>query len=232
MDTANWIFLTPSQAVDAFACDFQQYGTQPELFARLVNRFPGLGCDFWFQDGRPVFRVMRRGGQPDLEIAGEKMGVFLIFLLESAPLTIEVLTTMAGMVFQTPAVCCDDQEAPGIWIEHGMARFSCIQCGRCCRDLAYAHGCTRGDVRGWQLAGRADILARVREVAEGGFEIWIDPKTHQFYDTCPWLSLSHDTGRCFCTIHEHKPEICRQYPLTAKHAAMTGCRGNFSTPLL
>ena len=228
MDTDNWIFLTPSQAVNAFAYDFQQYGAQPALFVQLINRFPGMGGDLFLKDGQPFFRVTRDGDPNDLEISGEKMGLFLVHLLESVPLGLATLTSMAGLVFQAAAVSGDWRGTAGIWVEHGMGRFSCAQCGRCCRELAYADACTCEDVDRWQQAGQKKILSRVRQTGDGEFQIWVDPATGELYETCPWLDCSPDDGRCFCTIHRYKPEICRQYPLTSKHAAMTGCRGKFS----
>lgn len=200
------------------------------FFSQLVNRFPGMACHMVEGEGRPVFRVSRRAGQPDLEISEEQMGLFLIHLLETVSVPLDALAAMAGLVFQAPVVLDNIQGNCGIWVEHGMGRFVCGHCGHCCRDLAYTHDCTETDVRRWQEAGRQDVLDRVRQTKEGSFEIWVDPDTGGFHDTCPWLAIPPDTRTCLCSIYQIRPDTCRQYPLTPKHAAMTGCPGNFSGP--
>ncbi|WP_243545421.1 hypothetical protein [Pseudodesulfovibrio tunisiensis] len=42
-------------------------------------------------------------------------------------------------------------------------------------------------------------------------------------ETLPLATPRSKDGRRVCSIHDYKPEICRQYPGSRKHAAMTGC---------
>lgn len=225
MDETRWTFLTRSQVMDAMAYDFQQYGSQPDLFAALVQQMPGMDCRMDREEDRLFFRISR-DDRPALQIREEKMGFFLVHLMESLPLSLSTLAGMSRLVFQTAVVCGDSSGRRGVWIEHGMDRFTCSHCGRCCRKLSYTRDCTRDDILRWENAGRTDILDRIKGSESDGYEIWFNPLTGSFFDVCPWLS--REGSRQFCTIHEIKPDTCREYPFTPKHAAMTGCRGRFS----
>lgn len=225
MDEARWTFLTRSQVMDAVAYDFQQYGAQPDLFAALVQQIPGMDCCMEREGDRLFFHVSRED-RPALQIREEKMGFFLVHLMESLPLSLSNLADISRLTFQTAVVCGDSSDRRGLWIAHGMDRFTCSHCGHCCRNLSYTRDCTREDILRWENAGRTDILSRIKGSPSAGFEIWFDPGTGAFFDACPWLS--GDDRHQFCTIHEMKPDTCRQYPFTPKHAAMTGCRGTFS----
>ncbi|OEU51944.1 MAG: hypothetical protein BA872_01110 [Desulfobacterales bacterium C00003060] len=74
-----------------------------------------------------------------------------------------------------------------------------------------------------------DILewVRPRPIGDGeyAYEVWIDPRTGQEVDRCPWLKRLSNNGRYFCRIHEVKPTICRYFPGSKKHAHEIGCKG-------
>jgi Fe-S-cluster containining protein len=62
--------------------------------------------------------------------------------------------------------------------------------------------------------------------SEPVYRIWMKPGTREFADSCPFLIQSPaEKQHWICRIHDVKPEICRQYPVSRKHGIMTGCRG-------
>jgi Fe-S-cluster containining protein len=117
----------------------------------------------------------------------------------------------------------------GICIETGMESFYCRQCGRCCRTLDYHSGITAEDVASWQESGRADILEWVGVTRSNClvpvYRIWVTPGTNQLAEVCPFLKRQSSENRWLCRIHDVKPKICREYPVSRKHALKTGCRG-------
>ena len=109
--------------------------------------------------------------------------------------------------------------------------FVCRQCGQCCLNLgdAFTTCATDEDVRRWEAAGRYDILAWVDPIAVGGdqyvFDIWVSPRTGEDVNRCPWLRKVRGEDRYVCRIHDLKPDHCRRYPTSRRHAAETGCPG-------
>jgi Fe-S-cluster containining protein len=80
----------------------------------------------------------------------------------------------------------------------------------------------------WQNAGRYDILKWVSPIQVGNsfiYDIWISPVTHDDVKRCPWLRKLPNQDKCICRIHDVKPEHCRAYPRSRKHAKETGCKG-------
>jgi Fe-S-cluster containining protein len=51
------------------------------------------------------------------------------------------------------------------------------------------------------------------------------PGTREFAEACPFLQQKPAENRWICRIHNVKPQICRNYPVSRKHAVMTGCSG-------
>jgi len=113
----------------------------------------------------------------------------------------------------------------GIWVETEMEKFTCKQCGHCCKDLsdAYCNSVLEEDVRRWELEGRDDIL---KFVDQGSFfnDIWINQETGEELDRCPWLKRLSNK-KYICRIHHTKPTHCRNYPHSKRHALTTGCKG-------
>ena len=91
------------------------------------------------------------------------------------------------------------------------------------------HGCTIEDVAMWEREGRFDILEWVHPITLGEghyiYDIWISPKTGDDVWRCPWLRKLPRQDKYICRIHDVKPEHCRKYPKSKKHAAETGCGG-------
>ena len=95
--------------------------------------------------------------------------------------------------------------------------------------LDYHNDVTAGDVARWQQADRTDIMDWVGVFRKNGqntiYRIWMKPGTREFAETCPFLQKKPHKNQWFCQIHDAKPQICRQYPVSKKHALMTGCPG-------
>jgi Fe-S-cluster containining protein len=107
--------------------------------------------------------------------------------------------------------------------------FDCRRCGHCCLHLVDAYrGCVSDeDLSRWQAAGRDDLLAWIDTLDLGhGNRLhlaWIDPKSKEEVDRCPWLSEGPDGFGC--TIYEQRPDYCRNYPENPRHARGSGCPG-------
>jgi len=106
--------------------------------------------------------------------------------------------------------------------------FQCRQCGHCCINVsgAFSTCATRADIERWETAGRDDILAWVGMIVLGDsvvYDLWVDPETGDDVSQCPWLGKVHGQDRYFCRIHDLKPDHCRAYPKSRRHADETGC---------
>ncbi len=117
----------------------------------------------------------------------------------------------------------------GLLVETEMEKFKCVQCGHCCLDLsdAYQTSVPETDIKRWKREQRFDILEWVGPF-EGMDEIWISPKTGEYVNRCPWLRKLPKQNKYICRIHETKPEKCRDFPKSKRHALDNGCKG-FST---
>ena len=117
----------------------------------------------------------------------------------------------------------------GLLVETEMEKFKCIQCGHCCLNLsdAYQTSVPESDIKRWKREQRFDILEWVGPF-EGMDEIWISPKTGEYVIRCPWLRKLPNQEKYICRIHETKPEKCRDFPKSKRHALDNGCKG-FST---
>jgi Fe-S-cluster containining protein len=222
------IFLTAPETITAICLDLRLYPPQNRLFRDLSPLILGPesavsadtgGDGFWISEGRR----MRRISAGDLR---ER----LVRTMEAQPPPLPQLAGICGRVFRTSAkVGQNDDGEAGIWIDTGMDAYRCRQCGDCCRRLDYRHQITAEDVQRWRQLGRTDILEWVREDrgadGEPVYSIWREPGTARYADVCPWLKNLPGTAKWICAIHDVKPEICRQYPATRKHAEMTGCAG-------
>ncbi|MFW5908286.1 MAG: YkgJ family cysteine cluster protein [Desulfosalsimonas sp.] len=237
MDENEHIFLSMKEAVSAIRIDFNHYPPQTSLFLDLCPLILGPdiavvndshNSSLWISyPGKRRTRQMGRITSPDL-------GRLLVDTLEKSILSPDLMAEICGRVFLTrtkPSYNGIDTQT-GIWVETGMENFKCRHCGRCCRQLDYRHEILPADYKHWQELERNDILERVATISRNGkiisYAIWVEPGTRKFEEVCPWLAPARGkdrSERCICTIHDVKPEICRQYPGTRKHAKMTGCPG-------
>lgn len=224
------IFLNADQAVEAICRDLRQYEPQTILMCEILRVLNGPeavkrdadGFHIWV--GPAVHGRLQRLSPPELV---DHVCTRLI----AARLSVKTLASICRRVFQAgvrPVKGGTDTTA-GVAIETAMTNFSCRQCGQCCRELNYHHSVTAADVARWQDLGREDILAWVGRFRrrDGGeaYQIWVIPGTNRFAERCPFLKQGTSSHLWVCGIHDVKPIICRQYPITRKHALMTGCRG-------
>jgi Fe-S-cluster containining protein len=86
----------------------------------------------------------------------------------------------------------------------------CLCCGRCCEAFGGHLQASKEDLARWRASGRDDLLARVSAIGW----IWIDPATGLLEDRCPFL-VRTGPDAASCSIHEVKPDICREYPTLA-----------------
>lgn len=222
--------MSLQETVSAIRRDFSQYPAQLRLFLEL--------CPLILGPGRPVSSDSRHDGvwiapasrrkRLMERISGHELGKLLVATLEASVPTAEKLAAICEQVFQSPAWPGTDKTGrQGVWLETGMKDFACIQCGQCCRNLDYRLELTEADYFLWQKLGRTDILEWVGIFKRRGqppcYAIWVIPGTRSYAAVCPWLEKSRESGKWQCRIHSVKPEVCRQYPVSRKHARMTGC---------
>ncbi len=222
------VFLLPEEVLEAIREDFEQYPPQPRLFMNLCPLILGAGQAA--QDARRRGAWVRIGSRGKMKLLDyRQLGRRLCDALEEVPPPLARLSAICRMVFQTRATPGCEQGLAGIWIETDMELFSCVQCGHCCGQIGYPKEAAEDDVARWRAAGREDILRWVgleKRVGQSSvYRIWIEPGTNRPATACPWLKRQRGTHRYECGIHEVKPDICRLYPGSRKHAVMTGCRG-------
>ena len=87
-------------------------------------------------------------------------------------------------------------------------KFRCRQCGTCCRFKTVP--VTADDIRRLESAGYTDFVL-----------------------TKPELSLRRVNGRCVfvkddkCTVYEHRPNVCREYPFFRIYGVGYAARASF-----
>lgn len=228
----NSILLTPQEAIEAVCLDFHQYKPQILLFAEILRIVSNNELVALRERGKDGFWI-RQGGQHRMHwFEGPELVQAMCEIIRRRNPDPPLIAALCARVFQTRAILDVNAETTrtGIRIFTGMEDFLCRQCGRCCRTLDYRSEITAEDVARWKQLGRKDILAWVgvfdKKDSEPVYRIWMKPGTREFADPCPFLFQSPvEEQRWFCRIHDVKPEICRQYPVSRKHGIMTGCRG-------
>lgn len=234
MDEKDSIFLTTQQAIEAVRLDFRQYEPQVLLFSEIISVLTEEHVIARREMGKNGIWIRRAG---DLNMRWRE-GPDLIetmcdMLSEIGPDPITA-SSVCARVFRTRAFPDKDPASgePGVRILTGMEDFSCRQCGRCCQNLDYQSEITGEDVAYWEQTGRKDILKWVgvfkNNAQEIVYRIWIRPGTRAFAETCPFLQKNPEDHLWTCRIHDVKPRICREYPVSRKHAIMTGCAGFMS----
>jgi Fe-S-cluster containining protein len=229
------IYLSLPQALDAIFFDLHQYEPQMMLLCEIAQTVCADGVTIKREPGSSRVWMRHARGSSMQALEAEDMVEFVCQTLHSANLGMDMLASICSRVFQTRARVVNHPQTGHemICVETGMASYSCRQCGRCCRELDYRNELKAQDVQRWRRAGRHDILEWVgithRENGEEAYSMWVIPGTNQFAEVCPFLEPGPKKNgpdkTWFCRIHEVKPDICRQYPVSRKHALMTGCRG-------
>lgn len=231
MASQDRVFLSSEDALRAIRSDFDQYPPQTRLFLELYPLITGSdrpvikdsrNNDIWI--GTPAGRKQRMQ-----KISPRQLGDVLSKALAARKPGLKELTELCERVFHSRAYHGTDETGrrAGIWLETGMEAFSCHQCGRCCCNLDYRFELTEADFRLWQKLGRTDILEWVAVFRRKGeivsYAIWVTPGTRTFSTMCPWLEKKAGSEKWQCRIHTVKPQVCREYPASRKHAQMTGC---------
>ncbi len=91
----------------------------------------------------------------------------------------------------------------------------CSRCGKCCTNPHFQGGlsATVEDYERWVTEGRLDILS------------WCDPDIHDLWvrsdgheaSRCPFVRKDRGKPTYTCTIHETRPQVCRDYvPFSGK----------------
>jgi Fe-S-cluster containining protein len=234
--SSNSIFLTTEEAVEAITIDFRQYRPQILLFCSIIGLISENKILFQREAGKEGVWINQHGRTNMRWVEGTDLAEYMCSAIRKTPWTIEMLAAACRRVFQSRAIPATDPDTgrEGLEIETQMDSFECRQCGRCCRSLDYHHEVGAKDVAMWRSLGRDDILRWVDTVFRKdeitGYRIWVIPGTRELARTCPFLKKEPTTNRWGCAIHAVKPRICRNYPVSRKHAVMTGCRG-FEAPI-
>ncbi|MCG8471205.1 MAG: YkgJ family cysteine cluster protein [Desulfobacterales bacterium] len=205
------IFLTTEEARDAVSLDLEQYGLQEETLREMADLAGGA----WPSRFRVALDVKEPQGEAILSLMRD--------LMAASGASLELFCGLLSVLFWCD-VCpgfVDGDE--GVVITTELEGFTCLGCGVCCKNLDYSRALISDDIEMWKRAGRQDILSWVGRDKDGGYIIWVDPKTGKLQDPCPFLVAKGDQN--LCGIHEMKPSICREYPATKKHGFMTGCPG-------
>jgi Fe-S-cluster containining protein len=228
---SNSIHLTSQQAVEAVCRDLRQYEPQVLLLCEILRVLGGpeatvkrdaAGEGVWLSSvGHPYPHWFNNADLPE----------HVCKLLDRAAHDPDKLVAICSRVFQTRVQMVPDHQGghTEFEIDTGMEGFACRQCGQCCIDLDYRNELTAEDVDRWKKAGRDDILKWIGTArhpdGRGSYQIWVIPGTNRFAESCPFLEFQSTCNRWTCRIHDIKPAICRNYPVSRKHGLMTGCRG-------
>ena len=224
------LFLTPDQVIEAICRDFRQYEPQIVLFCEILRVLLGEPATVKMAPHGQGVWVSGSGGKLR-RVSEAELSAHVCDTLKAADSDVEVLAALCRRVFQTTARVEKDPcgEQTGVRIETGMRAFACKQCGHCCRNLDYNGKVAAEDVARWEAAGRRDILKWVsvsrQKSGQSAYLMWVTPGTNQYAKPCPFLRRGSSPDRWICAIHDVKPAVCRQYPITRKHALKTGCRG-------
>lgn len=225
------IFLTTEEAVRAICIDFRQYDPQTMLFAELMRLISNNTVHLKREPGKTGAWIKRPGSPKMKWLDGQALKEFMCDAVSKTHWEPDQLAAVCSRVFQTRVQPVTDENTgeTGMQIQTNMETYVCRQCGNCCRSLDYHSEVREADVQRWKQLDRHDILKWVEIADSRGatptYRIWVSPKTGQAAEICPFLEKDPTSNRWQCRIHDVKPAICRQYPITRKHALMTGCPG-------
>ena len=94
----------------------------------------------------------------------------------------------------------------------------CNQCGKCC--IKYSNGglsASQSEIELWEIF-KPDIY---QYVSNG--KIWVDPKTGEKIERCPWLRKIPNQEKYTCDIYDDRPEDCRLYPTNIEEMERDEC---------
>ena len=107
---------------------------------------------------------------------------------------------------------------------------SCQRCGRCCKadGNLWEGGASIKDIAKWIETRRYDILDWVDPVVDAFtheivFDIWINPRTHEYVNRCPWLQREKGSDLYDCMIYDVRPAACREWPSNVTDVQKIAC---------
>lgn len=229
-DMSHRLYLTRPQAIDALTTDLHQYDPSPEVLETLSDLVlsPGMRVVADARKGQYWISIAsRRWWSPMRKLNQGQLRDHVVTAIRNLDPADPRLPEICCLVFEAPTHL-DEAQPEGLWIETGMEGFQCRQCGQCCQELDYHKQVTQTDIERWQAQGRQDILDWVAGTPDQGqptYRIWVQKGQMRLSRQCPWLSKTAIQDRYQCSIQDTKPEICRSYPGSRKHALKTGCKG-------
>lgn len=225
------IFLTTKETVRAICNDFKAYDPQIMLFTEVLRIVFDGNVHLKREPGK-VGAWISQSGQTNMKwLEGTELVTYMCHAMSRTRWDADLLTAVGQRVFQTRVEPAEDQNSghSGVRIETNIEAYDCQQCGHCCRNLEYHREVKESDLSLWKKMGRKDILQWVDAAPQKNgvpaYRIWVCPKTKRIVEPCPFLEKNPTANRWICRIHDVKPDICRQYPVSRKHAVMTGCKG-------
>lgn len=91
--------------------------------------------------------------------------------------------------------------------------FYCTQCGECCTNLGLVHIIC-------ETRGRYAFTVRNEHTGEKT-QVTVDPDKYALFDekeifkhhpdACPFFRIGRNDRRGYCTCHQTRPDICRDY---------------------
>ena len=225
------IFLTTQEAIQAIITDFRQYEPQIILFSGIIRLITNNQIHLKRAPEKNGAWINRSNTAQMKWLNGPELVKYMCDVIAQTRWNPNLLASACARIFRTRAGPDVDPNTgkTGVRIETNMEGFVCRQCGHCCRFLDYHNEVTTEDVAIWKRSGRNDILKWVHEIRCDGqpetYQAWVVPGTQKQAETCPFLEKESSTQHWKCRVHDDKPAICRQYPLSRKHAFMSGCRG-------
>lgn len=93
----------------------------------------------------------------------------------------------------------------------------CTQCGKCCEKYGHSLQATAADIEQWRR--KAPWI--LDYVDEDLGDLWINPVTRDEVYRCPWIGSAQ--GKAVCRIYEHRPAVCRNYPVDIEQMRKDDC---------
>ena len=211
--------------------DFRQYEPQVPLFSEIISVLSKGDIITRRERGKNGIWIRTTSDRKMRCLEGPQLIDIMCDILSKSRPDAIVLAAVCARVFQTRAYPDKDPTTgkSGVRVLTGMEDFTCRQCGKCCQKLDYHNEVTDDDVAAWVQTGRSEILDWVGVFHKDGHEtvyrIWVKPGTRTYAEACPFLQKKSHENVWICRIHDVKPRICHEYPVSRKHAIMTGCPG-------
>jgi len=91
--------------------------------------------------------------------------------------------------------------------------FECSQCGECCSHLGLVHT-IREDYGDFRYLVNNEYTSEKTEVIVDPDKIGMFRDRSIFIErpeACPFFRYDHESAKGYCTVHQTRPEICRDY---------------------